>query len=291
MALGDYALISPVRNEAKNIEATLQSVTRQTRLPLVWVIVDDGSTDRTPELAERYAASRPWIRLLRLPDRGYYDLMEAGELRAFLTGLATIESMDYEFLGKLDGDISFGNEYYDGLLRHFEESPRLGIASGTCWYEESGRLVMEAGYSGHVRGAMRIYRRACWDDIGGVVRSLGWDAIDCYKARMRGWQTRSYEGLPVRHHVKTWTKGGLLHGRRRSGRIDYLIGTHPLFFAAKVLREIPAKPLVAAAAALAWGYAAAWFKREPRVADHDLVKFVRSEQSSRLIRFFSMARH
>lgn len=280
--MGDYILISPVRNEARNIEATLQSVTRQTRKPLVWVIADDGSTDGTPELVNRFTATHPWIRLLRLADRGYYDLMEAGEIKAFLQGLATVQGMAYDYIGKLDGDISFDEHYYAKLLDRFEQNPRLGIASGVCWHEENGRRVLEPNYPQHVRGAMRIYRKACLDDIGGVVRSLGWDAIDCYKARMRGWETRSFDDLPVRHHVKTWAKGGLLHGRRRSGRMEYLIGTHPLFFFAKCLREVGSKPFLFSAAALAWGYVNAWLRRERCVGDRKLVTFVRKEQLGRM---------
>ena len=280
--MGEYILISPVRNEARNIEATLQSVTRQTRKPLVWVIADDGSTDGTPELVNGFAANHPWIRLVRLADRGYYDLMEAGEIKAFLQGLATVHGIAYDYIGKLDGDISFDKHYYERLLLRFAQNPKLGIASGTCWHEEDGRKVMEKVYLQHVRGAMRIYRKACLDDIGGFVRSLGWDAIDCYKARMRGWETRSFEDLPVRHHVKTWTKGGLLHGRRRSGRMEYLIGTHPLFFCAKCLREVGSKPLLISAGALAWGYLIAWRNREKRVGDRDVVAFVRKEQMHRI---------
>ena len=291
MEKAPYIVVSPVRNEAGNIDATLQAMVRQTRTPVVWVIADDGSTDGTTEIVARYAAGHPWIHLLRLPDRGYYDLMDAGELKAFLQGLDTVQGLEYDFIGKLDGDISFDENYYARLLQRFEENPKLGIASGTCWHDEDDRRVMEKGYPLHVRGAMRIYRRKCWDDIGGPVRSLGWDAIDCYKARMRGWETRSFEDLPVRHHVKTWIKGGLLHGRRRSGRMEYLIGTHPLFFLAKCVRELGSKPFLISAGALAWGYLSSWLKREQRVGDQELRAFVRKEQGDRIARRFGFRPH
>ena len=277
-----YILISPVRNEVRNIESTLQSVVRQTRKPLLWVIADDGSTDGTSELVNRFSDIYSWIHLVQLPDRGYYDLMEAGELKAFLQGLATIKDLEYDYIGKLDGDISFDEHYYELLLQRFEKNPKLGIASGNCWHEQDGRQVIEPVFPQHVRGAMRVYRKTCWDEMGGLVRSLGWDAIDCYKARMLGWETRSFEDLLVRHHVKTWAKGGLLHGRRRSGRMEYLIGTHPLFFTAKCLRETLTMPFLISAGALAFGYLASWLKREKRVGDRKLVAFVRKEQISRM---------
>lgn len=285
-----YILISPVRNEAKNIEATLRSVVQQTVRPVLWMIVDDGSTDGTQDVVKKYAAHHSWIKVMQLVDRGYYDLMDAGELKAFLGGLDAIQGVDYAFIGKLDGDISFGPDYYADLLQRFAQNPALGIASGVCRHEENDKPVVEKGYPLHVRGAMRIYRKTCWDMIGGAVRSLGWDAIDCYKARMFGWETRSFEDLPVNHHVKTWTKGGLLHGRRRSGRMEYLIGTHPFFFLAKCLREMAARPYVISAGALCYGYLYAALRREKRVCDGDLLAYVRKEQWGRITRRLGIRR-
>lgn len=278
-----YVIVSPVRNEARNIEATFRGVAAQTFKPLVWLIVDDGSTDGTPELVERLAQGHDWVRITRLPDRGYYDLLEAGELKAFLHGLGELQDLPFQFFAKLDGDIALEPDYFERLLARFQLDPSLGIASGTCWHEERGKWVKESVYENHVRGALRMYRRRCWEDIGGTPRALGWDAVDCYLARMRGWQTRTFDDMPARHLVKTWSKGGWLPGRKRSGRIDYLIGTDPLFFAAKCLRALRLPPLGMAAAAQAWGYWRAWLAREPRVATPEVMRFVRQEQRGRLL--------
>jgi len=277
-------VISPVRNEEKNIGATLSSVIAQTARPVRWVIVDDGSIDRTAEIAESHAAQHPWISVLRLSDRGYYDLMFGGEIKAFYEGLRTIRDVDFAFLGKLDGDVSFGPTYYEDLLQRFNALPRLGIAGGGCYYLSGGRMVYEPAYELHVRGAARLYRRACWDDIGGVIPGLGWDAVDCYKARMLGWQTRTFEDIRFIHHVVTWTKGGLLHGRKRSGRIEYLMGTHPLFFASKVLREIGRRPYLLRAYCVTVGYLQSAFRGEKRVCDPYLLRYIRREQLDRLLK-------
>lgn len=282
MHAAEYVIISPVRNEAANIERTVRSVCAQSSLPKLWVIVDDGSTDDTVKIIKQCAAGRDWIKLLSLSDRGFYDLMEAGEIKAFYEGLTVVGELPFEFLGKLDGDIELEANYYEMILSRFREYPKLGIASGTCWHFDKGQRVKEAVYEYHVRGAMRVYRKACWKDIGGVPRSLGWDAIDCYKARMHGWETRSFDDLPVLHLVKTWAKGGWLHGRKRSGRMEYLIGTHPLFFAAKCLRDLTLRPYLISACALAWGYLGALLVQEKRVGDRELIKHVRREQVNRL---------
>lgn len=283
----NFIIISPVRNEAANIERTITSVLAQSCRPLLWVIVDDGSSDGTTEIIRGYSAKHSWLRLVILRDRGYYDLMEAGEIKAFYEGLSTVGNVSYEYLAKLDGDIALEPNYYEEILRRFAENLQLGIASGTCWHIEKGQKVREVVYKHHVRGAMRVYRKACWDDIGGVPRSLGWDAIDCYKARMHGWVTRSFNELPVTHLVKTWEKGGWLHGRQRSGRMEYLIGTHPLFFAAKCARDLCVKPYLISASALAWGYLRSFLKNEPRVGDLDLIAQVRKEQLTRIRNWFS----
>lgn len=279
-----YVIISPVRNEAKNIEATITSMVGQSIKPLAWVIVDDGSNDKTPEIICRCVTGIHWITVITLPDRGYYDLMGGGEIRAFYRGLEKVQHLDFDFLGKLDGDIVLERSYYEELLGRFRENPRLGIAGGTCLHYEGAKLVVEKVYEKHVRGAARMYRKACWDAIGGVIDKLGWDAMDCYKARMLGWETRSFEDLRVIHLVKTWSKGGWLHGRRRSGRMEFLIGSHPAFFLLKVVRELKVKPYLLSTLALAGGYFIARCKREPRVADAELVRYIRREQLGRLLR-------
>ncbi len=278
----EYIIISPVRNEAANIEHTIKSVLSQTARPKRWVIVDDGSTDGTIEIVRRYLPGNDFMEHLTLEDRGFYDLMTGGEIKAFYRGYYLIEDQECDFIVKLDGDISFDEKYFEELLECFYQNPKLGIASGICCYETSDGLVKEYAHPKHVRGAARMYRRSCWNDIGGPIQDLGWDAIDVYKARMFGWETGSFDQLRMIHHVKTWTKGGALHGRARSGRMEFLMGSHPVFFASKVLREIFRKPYIISSIALTWGYVKSFFKKEPRVVALELMRFIRHEQSARI---------
>lgn len=278
-----YIIISPVRNEEKNIEKTIQSVISQTIKPIKWIIVDDGSSDKTIDIVNKYLEAQEWITLLKLPDRGYYDLMTGGEIKAFYRGYQVIKDMDYNYLSKLDGDISFDERYFDNLFKEFNSNNRLGIAGGGCYYKDhTGGFVLEKTYKYHVRGAARIYRRECWEQIGGVIDDLGWDAIDVYKARMLGWETFSFNEIKMIHHVKTWTKGGLIRGRMRSGRMEYLIGTHPLFFCAKVMREFAFKPYIVSACALLYGYMKSFLMNKNRVTSPELRDFIRKEQLKRL---------
>lgn len=270
-----------MRNEEKNILHTVKSVLDQTIKPQQWIIVDDGSTDQTAEIVNDAIKGCPWITLIKLGDRGFYDLAGGGEIKAFYQGFNLIDIEELDFIGKLDGDISFDEFYYENLMKKFDDDEKLGIASGACFHYEEEELVEEHAYYKHVRGAARLYRTACWKEIGGVINCLGWDCVDLFKARSLGWHTQSFSDLRMIHHVKTWTKGGIFHGRNRSARIEYLIGTHPLFFAFKSFRELFRKPYFILGFVYFWGFAGPWLKREKRVVDKDLMKFIRREQMSR----------
>ena len=280
-----YIVISPVRNEVANIGATIESMKAQTVLPIAWVIVDDGSTDGMVELIRERTLGCDWIRLITLADRGYYDLSGGGEIKAFYRGYRTVSHLGFAYLSKLDGDISFGNDYYERLLREFTRDPRLGVASGSVYYQGNG-LTLEKAYRFHVRGAARVYRRTCWEEMGGTPEGLGWDAADVYQARMLGWRTEGFEHIPMIHHVKTWTKGGLLKGRMRAGKIDYVIGSHPLFVLLKVARESVRRPLVVGALFVLLGYLKAAASRESRVGSACLRSYIKRDQARRILAAF-----
>jgi len=285
-----YIVISPVRNEEKNIENTIQSVISQTVQPVKWIIVDDGSSDRTIDIVEKYTRDYGWISLMKLPDRGYYDLMTGGEIKAFYRGYEAIKNERYDFLSKLDGDISFNEHYYEDLFRKFQSNEKLGVASGACYYQNNDTITLEKAYKHHVRGAARVYRKQCWDEIGGVIDNLGWDAIDVYKARMLGWDTYNFEDIKMIHHVVTWTKGGLLHGRERAGRMAYLMGMHPLFFYLKTAQELFGFPYIVSAGAYIRGYRKALLKKEDRVVSPELMAYIRKEQLDRIKSVFSISK-
>lgn len=281
-----YFIISPVRNEGNYIEKTIQSVLSQTIKPAKWIIVDDGSSDKTNAIVSTYAKNNPWIAVLSLSDRGYYDLMTGGEIRAFLKGYELIKNSPYDFLVKLDGDVSFNEFYFEDLFKEFDSNSKLGIASGACYLSKGNRLVLEKSYKLHVRGAGRIYRKKCWEDLGGAIDGLGWDAMDVYKARMLGWDTFSFEKIKMRHHVKTGAKGGVIHGNVREGRLDYLIGYHPLFFCLRVIKAFFKMPYIVSGIAYLFGYLRASVKNEKRVVDDHLMKYIRKNQICRIQNIF-----
>ena len=203
-----YVIVTPVRDEEAHLEATIASVSAQTIRPVEWVIVNDGSTDRTGEIIDRDAAQSPWIRGVHRPNRGFRK-SGGGVVEAFYDGYNALRCEDWEFIVKLDGDLSFSPDYFRGASNILESSLCSGLAGEIFTTNLGEELKLQANPKFHVRGATKIYRRACWEAIGGLWSAPGWDTIDEVKANMLGWKTYSFEELRLTHHRFTGTAEGL----------------------------------------------------------------------------------
>jgi glycosyltransferase involved in cell wall biosynthesis len=245
--MSGYIIITPVKDEEKYIEFTIKSVISQKIRPLQWVIVDDGSADRTREIIEYYSRREQWIKEVYY--EGNSGPRRPGErhIKAFYEGYSKLDVADWQFLVKLDGDLSFEEDYFERCLRYFEENPRLGIGGGTILNIVEGVAVSEKHPNFHVRGATKIYRRDCWDAIGGLVIAICYDTVDEVKANMLGYETRTFPDLRVLHHRYTGGSYGMWRNSVKNGLSDYIAGYHPLFVIAKESIpfpvEIPQRPL------------------------------------------------
>lgn len=249
-----YIVISPAKDEERHIEATLESMVAQTRKPARWVVVDDGSSDRTAEIVERYARAHSWISLLRLPRR---QERHPGSpvIRAFNAGFELVRTEQFDFVVKLDCDLRIPPEYFEQLLARFEQDPELGIASGVYAEQEGGAWRRVAMPEYHAAGACKVIRARCFEEIGGFVVSRGWDTVDEIRARARGWSTRHFSDLAVEHLRPEGSARGALYTSRLHGEVYYLTGGGPGFFLCKVAhRLVCGKPLVLAGVMLLAGY-------------------------------------
>lgn len=276
-----YVIITPVRDEEKYIEATIECVLRQTVLPAEWMMVDDGSTDQTGAVLDRYAAQYPWIRVVHRTNRGFRK-SGGGVMEAFYDGYNSLQCNDWDFIVKLDGDLSFAPEYFEKCFEHFRRESNLGIGGGEICHLVSGKLKVEANPRFHVRGATKIYRKACWEAIGGLWLTAGWDTIDEVKANMLGWKTYSFMDLHLLHHRLTGTADGLVWDRVKHGKVCYVSGYHPLFVLASCFYRIAQRPYLIGSAAVLYGYFRAYLTHPPRVTDPSYVGYVRSQQLRRL---------
>jgi biofilm PGA synthesis N-glycosyltransferase PgaC len=288
MELPRYVLITPARNEAEFIGLTLKSMAAQTAKPVRWVIVSDGSTDGTDEIVSRYVAEHPWIELIRMPERRERSF--SGKVQAFNAGYECVRDLDYDVVGSLDGDISFHEDYFAFLLGKLVADPSLGVV-GTP-FEEQGTLVYDYRFVNieHVSGACQIFRRECFEEIGGYtpVKGGGIDYIAVTTARMKGWTTRTFTEKMCRHHRRMGTAvRGVLSARFQVGVKDHALGNHPLWEMFRIARQMSQPPLIAGALALGCGYTSALLRRAQRPVSRELLAFTRREQMSRLKRFLT----
>lgn len=276
-----YAVITPARDEEEHIAKTIEAVSSQTIPPSEWVIVNDGSTDRTGEIIDRYAAQFPWITAVHRTNRGFRK-SGGGVVEAFYDGYRTLQSNHWEFIVKLDADLKFSSDYFERCLDYFRKEPKLGIGGGEIYHDFGGELKREATPKFHVRGATKIYRRACWEAIGGLLAEPGWDTIDEVKANMLGWKTYSFGDLRLLHYRVTGAAEGHVRDCVKHGVACYVSGYHPAFITASCVRRLIQKPYVIGSLAIGYGYIKAHLTNRARVDDPALIRYVRQQQIRRL---------
>ena len=279
-----YVVITPVRNERENLPRTIASFVGQTIRPYRWVIVDDGSTDGTSEIVDEAAAQYEWITAVHRADRGFRK-PGTGVVEAFYDGMARLGTEAFDYLVKFDGDLAFEVDYFERCFERFVHNPELGIGGGTICRREQGGLQEESrgDPAFHVRGATKMYRRACWDQLGGLIKAPGWDTVDELKANMLGWQTMTFPEIKVHQLKETGSADGNWRNWVKNGVANYNSGYHPLFMAAKCLRRLFRRPYGLGGAALAWGYVKGCCDRVGGVVHPDLVSYVHRQQINCLL--------
>jgi glycosyltransferase involved in cell wall biosynthesis len=278
-----YVLITPARNEERFIEKTVQSVIAQAVLPLKWVIVNDGSTDATSSIVNRYLATHDWIELIDLPT--HRDRSFAAKVHAFNAGFERVKELEYDVVGNLDSDVSFDSDYCEFLLSKFREDTSLGVA-GTIFREEGYSSATDS-FEGqnHVAGGCQLFRRRCFEEIGGYIpnRAGGIDWIAVTTARMMGWKTRSFREKSFFHHRSLGTaERGILASSFSYGEKDYYLGGHPVWEICRVAYRFTKRPYLTGGVALLLGYLSAFLRQIERPVSAQLMRFHRREQMLKL---------
>jgi len=283
MKLPNYIVITPVRNEAAHVTSTIESMTRQTIIPKKWIIVDDGSTDKTPQIIDAASNQHSWIHVLHRPDRGFRR-PGGGVIQAFYDGYSNLGDVYWDFLVKLDADLSFEPDYFERCLDYFASEPELGIGGGMVCSSHNGELREESigDPPFHVRGATKIYRRACWKQIEPLIQAPGWDTVDEVKANMKGWSTRTFRDVPVVQLKATGCADGSWQNWFKNGLANYITGYHPLFMLAKCLKRSLQKPYFTASMGLCAGFASGYLKQIPRPESANFIRYLRQQQISRI---------
>jgi len=278
-----YIVVSPVRNEEKHLPLTISSMVAQTIRPVQWIIVNDGSTDQTGRIAEEAARTYSWIKVVNRSDRGYRKA-GGGVIDTFYEGFVLMEGGSWEYVVKLDGDLSFDANYFEECFEHFDKNGRLGIAGGTICNLVNGSVEVESKIDPkfHVRGATKIYRRDCWQEIGGLIHAPGWDTLDEVKANMLGWNTCTFSDINVIHHRPAGAAYGAWNDRVKGGMGCYIAGYHPLFMLIKSIKRMAQKPYFIGGCGFMFGFVKGYVSRVPQIDDKALIRYFRQQQMNRL---------
>lgn len=286
-----YVVITPARNEAQFIELTLNSMVAQTVKPLRWVIVSDGSTDGTDEIVSRYTAQYPWIELVRMPERSERHF--AGKVYAFNAGWSRVKDLDCSAIVCMDGDISFEEDYFAFLLGELAKESRLGVV-GTRFWEGDTTYDFRFSSVEHVSGACQMFRRACFEDIGGYqpLKSGGIDVTAVLSARAKEWQTRTFTEKSYVHHRKM---GGAQYtgcrAKLNTGHKDYLLGSHPVWEVFRCIYQMRRKPLIIGGALMLSAYFWDMLRGVERTMPQDLIELRQRHQMGRLKGFVARVVH
>jgi len=288
-----YLLVTPCRNEADFMKLTLDSVVSQTVPPDLWVIVDDGSTDETPQILNDYANRYPFIQIITREDRGHRSV-GPGVIEAFYYGYDQVDVSQFDFVCKFDLDLDLPERYFEILIQRMNDNPRIGTCSGKAYFKDkkSGELISEKCGDEMSVGMTKFYRRTCFEEIDGFVRQVMWDGIDCHKCRQLGWIAVSWDEPELQFiHLRPMgsSQQGIFTGRMRHGFGQYFMGTGLLYMTASSVFRMLHPPYFLGGFAMLWGYIKSMLLRKPRFEDTELVSFINTYQNQCLLKGKSAA--
>jgi poly-beta-1,6-N-acetyl-D-glucosamine synthase len=287
-----YVLVTAARNESAFLPATIEAIAAQTVKPIRWVIVDDRSTDGTSDVVRRYLPECNFIRLLAIPGDGATNFGK--KAAAFNAGLEALRDIGYSYIGNLDADITVPPSYYETLLRDFERYPGLGIAGGAVYSRNGADFVPIKAAADSVPGAIQLFRRSCFADVGGrylLLERGGIDAAAEIMARMHGWKVRQYPDVRVWERRRTGTSsGGALLAKYREGLRFHSLGYGTLFYLLRAAYKMRERPFLLGSMAALAGFLAARLRRDPVSLPGEVVAYLRAEQKRKLKSWFWNAR-
>ena len=271
-----YAIITPVKNEVVHIRATIQSVIAQTILPVEWLILNDGSTDGTEGIVQEYVIQYSWIRSININDV-FIDEMGARIAHLLMYGVTNL-IQDYDYILKLDADVSFDPQFCEQILNEFNRNDKLGIASGHLVYKG---IIENIKFSDHTRGATKFFKKECWNDIGGVYYTTGWDTICDISARTKGWNTQTLDYY-FSHHKEEGIKKGTVKRHYWNGIYCGRVPYQPIYFIFRLISHIFDRPLILSTFAEIWGYLKSRFILKDKPFPLEVTRYYRNLQLKRL---------
>ena len=277
-------IITPACNEEKNLELLIDSMLSQSILPQEWIIVDDGSTDATSNVIQKAAVKYNWIRYLRKEKKGVRGPGKS-VVDTFYFGFQNKQSNNYDVFMKLDADLVLPNNYLETIIYNFQNNLKVGVCGGVCSIQVGNQYLIEkeTNIEDHIRGAIKAYRRECFEDIDGLVPAMGWDTIDEHNARFKGWLVLVLPELHVLHQRSTHQEYGFIKAAFRNGIMLYTIRMDVVLLLTNCLKKIIKKPYVILSLSMFLGYFVSFFRRERKIVNKDLGRFIRNYRYRKIL--------
>lgn len=280
-----YAVITPMRNEVRTVQHTVDSMLAQSRLPGVWIVMDDGSTDGSEKIIEKYSLLHEWIVHVKLNDRGF-DFVGKGVADILNKALDVLQTRDqaFEFIAKLDADMEFPPDYFEKLIGEFKSNTALGIVSGHPYVISNNKKQFERHSDYFPSGTARLYRAEYLNRIGYFASSVGWDTIDILRMRMNRYVTKVRSDMPIHHMRRMGTRQGYVDGMIRDGRNAYLTGYAPWFMVLRAIFNARYYPYLVRSACMLYGYFKTYFSGAKRAVTQEEYEFHTQLQKNRILR-------
>ena len=289
----EYVLLTPVRNEEVLLPIAIQSVLSQNQFPALWLIVDDGSTDNTMQIIHELECSHSWIISKSLPGglgglgKHFAEVVDYGFKQ--LQSEAVARGIEYDYIGKIDADVSFDPTCFSSLINEFEKDPSLGITSPRLIYCEPGvkgfyiHKEPDRSLSDHPADPIRLYRRKCFEDIGGIKIVRASETVAEAKAKLRGWKIYRFDNVYGKHLRKAHSSTPLWSRLTLYGSEAYYLGYHPLLALGRLCFDIFFGRPRYRFLAYACGYIRGYIKREPRIDDDEILRYFWSKRLREIV--------
>ena len=277
-------IITPACNEEKHLSALIDSVLLQSHLPLEWIIVDDGSQDNTSNVIQHAAMKYSWIKYLR---KEKINLRGPGKsvIEAFYFGFNNRSIMDYDVVVKLDADLVLPVNYLEIITKKFQTNTKIGICGGVCVLKDGDSYIIEQETNlDHIRGAIKAYRRECFEEIGGLLKNMGWDTVDEHSARIKGWSVSVLSDLKVLHQRSTHQEYGFVKAAFRNGKMLYSIRMDIFLLFGNSVKKSFTKPYLLLGFAMFLGYMIAVFTGYKKIVNKDLGRFIRKYRYRQMLK-------
>ena len=280
IGISRHVVVTPSRNESTFLPELAESMTKQSIVPSMWIVVLHNSEDESRRIMDGYSKRFDWISVISVNDNS--KRKRGGQIASLVNKGLELCGKDWDFFSKIDADMVLQNDYFEQIFTEFKSTAKLGIASGSCYTMEGGRKRLEQVSPDHTRGGLKTYRRQCFDEIGGIMELDGWDGIDNIMAQMDGWETKPFNPIEVLHQRTTGSHSGVVSGCFEAGRFAHSMGYYPPFMFARSIHRMVRRPFFIGGISMFMGYSYSFLTRQKRKTEPSVVAYLRKKQKNRL---------